>query len=201
MKKEIKKEVMDMVFLLDKSGSMSGIEKDTIGGYNSYLKNNKDKNIKVTTILFNNQYTIYNERKDISKVKDLTEKEYQVGGTTALLDALGTSINYMEEQKAKKVMFIITTDGLENSSKEFTKEKIKEMIETHKDWEFVYIGADIDSYKEGGNIGIKRTNIANYTKDKKGISNMFKSVNTISNMYMCEEYIDENWKKDLEKHN
>lgn len=201
MQKEIKKEVMDMVFLLDKSGSMSGIEKDTIGGYNSYLKNNKDKNIKVTTILFNNQYTIYNERKNISKVKDLTEKEYQVGGTTALLDALGTSINYMEEQKAKKVMFIITTDGLENSSKEFTKEKIKEMIETHKDWEFVYIGADIDSYKEGGNIGIKRKNIANYTKDKKGISNMFKSVNTISNMYMCEEYIDENWKKDLEKHN
>ena len=160
----------------------------------------RDNNVKVTTILFDDKYEELNKRTNIKEVKKLTNKDYFVRGTTALLDALGKSIEYMDESKAKKVMFIITTDGLENSSKKYTKEQIKEMILGHKDWEFVYIGADIDSYQEASSIGIKQRNVSNYKKDKEGIYTMFKSVSKISSMYYCDEEIDTNWKKDLENY-
>ena len=193
-----KKKEMDIVFLLDKSGSMQGIEKDTIGGYNSYIKSNKDNNVKVTTILFNTNYEVYNRRVDIKNVKEMTKDNYKVSGCTALLDAIGKSIDYMEECKAKKVMFVITTDGLENSSRKYTKEQIKDKIQKHKDWEFVYIGADIDSYSEAASIGISRTNTSNYKKDKKGVDNLFSSVCKASNLYYEDEVIDSSWKQDLE---
>lgn len=199
MKKEnnLKKEI-DIVFLLDRSGSMSGLEQDTIGGYNSYIKKQKNQKTKITTILFDHDYEMINERKPIKEIKKLTEKEYFVRGSTALFDALGKSINYMDRQKKEKVIFIITTDGEENSSTEYTKEKIKELIKKHKTWEFIYIGADIDSYKEGMALGINKTNIANYQKNKKGISKMFNAVAKVSKMYGDCEEIDESWKKELE---
>ena len=165
MKKE-----MDIVFLLDRSGSMGGLEHDTIGGYNSYLKKQKDKNAKVTTVLFDNEYEILHDRKDIKDVKKLTQKEYFVRGSTALLDAIGRTINYLDSKKANKVMFVITTDGYENASREFSKEQIKKLIKKHDNWEFIYIGAGIDSYAEGSSIGIKKTNISNYQKSGKGTS-------------------------------
>ena len=199
MKKEnnLKKEI-DIVFLLDRSGSMSGLEQDTIGGYNSYIKKQKNQKTKITTILFDHDYEMITERKPIKEIKKLTEKEYFVRGSTALFDALGKSINYMDRQKKEKVIFIITTDGEENSSTEYTKEKIKELIKKHKTWEFIYIGADIDSYKEGMALGINKTNIANYQKNKKGISKMFNAVAKVSKMYGDCEEIDESWKKELE---
>lgn len=189
---------IDIVFLLDKSGSMSGVESDTIGGYNSYIRDNKNKNAKVTTILFNTDYEVYNRRMDIKKVEEMTKDDYKVYGCTALLDAIGRSIDYMEECKAEKVMFVITTDGLENSSREYTKEKIKKKIRMHNNWEFVYIGADIDSYSEASSIGISKNNIANYKKDKKGVRNLFSSVGKIANMFYDEMEIDTSWKEDLE---
>lgn len=193
-----KKKEMDIVFLLDRSGSMAGIETDTIGGFNSYINNNKNNNVKVTTILFDDKYEVFNKRVNIKEVSEMTNKDYFVRGSTALLDALGKTIEYMDECKAKKVMFIITTDGLENSSRKYTKDQIKEMILGHKDWEFVYIGADIDSYSEGTSIGINTRNISNYKKDKKGVSNLFESVSKVSNMYMYDECIDTSWKEELE---
>ena len=193
MKKE-----MDIVFLLDRSGSMEGLESDTIGGYNSYLEKQKDKNAKVTTVLFDDKYEILHNRKDIEKVKKLTKKEYFVRGCTALLDAIGKTITMMDEQKAKKVIFVITTDGLENASHEYNKDQIKELIKGHSTWEFIYIGAGIDSYAEGSSIGIKQSNISNYVKDKKGMSKMFGAVARASSMVYEDKCITEDWKEDLE---
>lgn len=195
-----RKKVMDVVFLLDRSGSMRGTEKDTIGGYNSYINSFKNENAKITTILFDNKYEMITERKDVKEVSELTEKEYYVRGTTALLDAIGNSIKFMDDKKADKVMFIITTDGYENASHNYTKEQIKEMIQGHSNWEFMYIGADIDSYSEGNSIGIKTSNIANYKKDSKGISKMFSAISIASKNYCEENYVKSSWKNDLENY-
>ncbi len=197
MKKTNVKE-MDVVFLLDRSGSMGGMEDDTIGGYNSYLNEQRKKNVKVTTVLFDDKYELLHQRENIKNVKDLTRKEYYVRGCTALLDAVGKTISFMDKEEAKKVIYIITTDGLENASKEYNKEQIKKMIEKHKNWEFMYIGADIDSYNEGASLGIKKTNISNYSKSKTGVKKLFSSLGRASeSFYECES-ICADWKDDLE---
>ena len=195
-----KNEEMDIVFLLDRSGSMGGIETDTIGGYNSYINEQKKNNAKVTTILFDDKYEMLTKREDIKNIKKLTNKEYYVRGCTALLDAIGNTINFMDKEKANKVMFVITTDGMENASKEFTRAKIKEMIQGHKDWEFIYIGADIDSYSEGQSIGIDSKNISNYRKDKKGVSMLYSAINSATENYRADRRNNVDWKQDLEKY-
>lgn len=197
MKKEKNKEI-NIVFLLDRSGSMHGTEIDTIGGYNSYIKSRIKDNAYVTTILFDDKYEMINKNTPIKNIKELTEKEYYTRGSTALLDAIGKSISYMDELNKKKVIFIITTDGYENSSTKYTKEEIKKLISIHDNWEFIYIGANIDSYTEASSIGIKATNTANYEKSRQGITNLFGSISKLSKMYYEEDNIDESWKEDLE---
>ena len=197
MKNE-KKEVMDVVFLLDRSGSMAGMEEDTIGGFNSYIASHKKKNMRITTVLFDDKYEMIHEQAPISEVKKMTKEDYYVRGCTALLDAIGKSIEYMDEKKAKKVLFMITTDGLENASWKFNKEKIKELIQGHPNYEFVYIGADIDSYEEARQIGIQKQNISNYRKDKKGTSLLFSALGKVSNMMYEDKELDAGWKKELE---
>lgn len=192
------KERLDVVFLLDMSGSMQGMEEDTIGGYNGYLDNMKDSDAKVTTILFNGSHEMITNGKYIKNVKKLSRKQYIPGGSTALLDAIGDTIKYMDEKCSNKVLFIITTDGEENSSRRYTKEDIKRLINIHNNWEFIYLGADIDSYSEASSIGIKSNRTSNYKKTSKGVSKLFDKLKNMSWLYMEENSISDNWKDGLD---
>ena len=190
---------MDIIFLLDKSGSMYGSEKDTIGGFNSIIKEQKSDEVqaKVTTILFDHEYEMLYKRKDLFDVDELTEKEYQVRGSTALLDAIGRTIITMQKEISGKVLFVITTDGYENSSVEFTKTQIKNLI-TNSKWEFIFLGADIDSYGEAAKIGINHDHVANYRKTSDGIDDMCTSISKATTMLYEKNDIDLSWKEDLE---
>lgn len=194
------KEIMDVVFLLDRSGSMSGMESDTIGGYNGYLKGMKEKNAKITTVLFDDNYEMITKRENIKNVKKLNNMTYFTRGSTALLDAIGKTINFMDSQNPSKVIFIITTDGLENSSIEFNKEQIKELIKGHDNWEFIYLGADIDSYKEASVIGISKNRTSNYIKSKKNMRFLFEKIKNLCEDYYMEDCISDNWKDGLEEY-
>jgi hypothetical protein len=193
-----KNETMDVVFLLDRSGSMSGTESDTIGGYNGYIKKMKDKNAKVTTVLFDDQYEMITDRVDIKEIKNMTNKVYYTRGCTALMDAIGKTIKYLDSKNPKKVVFIITTDGLENASREYNKQQVKELIEGHKDWEFMYLGANIDSYGEASSIGIRADRTSNYSKSKKGMAKMFESLACASACIAEDRACGAEWKAGLE---
>ena len=197
MKKEL-----DVVFILDKSGSMSGSEENTISSFNEYLEKEKKNKFKtnITTVLFSDDYEYLYHRENVKGIQKLTDKEYFVGGCTALYDALGNSIHDIEKEKPNKAIFIIITDGYENASKEYSKEQIKKLIKKHSDWEFIYIGADIDSYASAGEIGIKKENTANYKKDKRGTSAVFKSVGAFECEYMSSSPITSKWKKELDEY-
>lgn len=207
----MKKNLTEMAFILDRSGSMSGLESDTIGGYNSMLKKQKKElgDAKITTVLFDDQYELLNDREDIKLVKMITKKEYYVRGCTALLDAIGKTIvnvsnqlaNITEEEKPEKVIFIITTDGLENASREFSYSKIKEMIEHQKQkygWEFIFLGANIDAVNEGAKIGITADRTANFHADTEGLELCFMTIDeTVSNIRNNRSI--HNWNRHIEK--
>lgn len=197
-----KKKILDVVFILDKSGSMAGSEDHTISSFNEYLESEKKNNFdtRITTVLFSNTYNYLYERKFAKNVKPLTKKDYYVGGCTALYDALGNSINRLEQEGIEKALFIIITDGYENASKEYNKEIVSKLIKKHKEWEFIYIGADIDSFAAGGDIGIKKDRIASYRKDKKGTSTLFKAVGMVECAMMEDKEIDNSWKKELDSY-
>lgn len=195
-------EKMDLIFIMDRSGSMMGSQKDTIGGFNSFIQQEikKELDTRVTTILFDNEYEILYKRKPIHEVKELTEKEYWVRGTTALLDAIGKTINTLDKEIDNKTLVVIMTDGYENASREYTKQQIQNLIANHN-WEFIYIGADIDSYSEAANYGFKRSRIANYRKSKQGVKDAYTSINSAVNYMRADVDLDEvNWKESLEKY-
>ncbi len=183
----MKKGLTELVFILDKSGSMTGLESDTIGGFNSMLTKQKavDGECRVTTVLFNHHYKLVHDRIDIRAISPMTDKEYQVGGCTALLDAIGRTINKIgnaqkhtaEEYRAEKVMFVIITDGLENSSREYTADKVKALIERQKEtygWEFIFLGANIDAVETAGRYGISADRALDYLADSEGTNLNFQ---------------------------
>jgi uncharacterized protein YegL len=177
----MKKGLTELVFILDKSGSMSGLEADTIGGFNSMLQKQQAAggDCLVTTVLFDNNYELLHDRIDLKAVSPMTDKEYQVCGCTALLDAIGRTIhkignaqkNTADDYRAEKVMFVIITDGEENSSREYTAVRVKSQIERQKNkygWEFIFLGANIDAVETAGRFGISADRAVDYIPDKAG---------------------------------
>ena len=192
---------MDLFFILDRSGSMSGSERDTINGFNAFIEKQavKKQNIRVTTILFDDKYQVLYSRKPISEVKPLTEKEYYVRGCTALLDSIGKTVNSYKNEVGS-AMCIITSDGYENASREYDRDQIRNIIE-NCGWEFVFIGADIDSYTEASRIGIRKSRVANYNKTAKGHEDMYEACNLITDRYYRKRDINDNnvdWKEKLD---
>lgn len=185
----MKKNLIELVFILDKSGSMSGLEADTIGGYNAMLQKQKNSEGEalITTVLFDNNYELLHDRIDIRAISPITCKEYFVGGTTALLDAIGRTIHKIgnaqkhtaEDYRADKVLFVITTDGMENASREYTYNKVKAMVERQKQkygWEFIFLGANIDAVETAGRFGIGADRAQNYHSDSKGTQICYEAV-------------------------
>lgn len=177
----MKKNLTELVFILDKSGSMSGLEKDTIGGFNSLLDQQRkvDGECVITTVLFDNRYELLHDRIDIRAVQPITGKEYFVGGSTALLDAIGKTIhkigavqkNTTEDYRAEKVMFVIITDGEENASRNYSSMQIRQMIQRQKErygWEFIFLGANIDAVETAGRFGIDADRAVDYVPDGEG---------------------------------
>ena len=205
------KKTTELVFILDKSGSMSGLESDTIGGYNAMLKKQQEEpgDAIVTTVLFDDNYEILHDRTNIQGIKPITDKEYYVGGLTALLDAIGKTINKIvnatrhtaKEHQGDKVMFVITTDGMENASREFGYDKIKAMIEKQKTeygWEFIFLGANIDAVSAAKDLGINEDRAANYHADGEGTTLNYRIVSeTISNL-RADRIVDADWKKEID---
>jgi len=181
--------VTEIVFILDRSGSMGGLESDTIGGFNAMLKKQQaetEGSALVSTILFDHESIVLHDRVPLAEIQPLTEKDYQVRGTTALLDAVGDAIKHIknihkyarEEDRPQKTLFVITTDGMENASVKFSYKDIKRLIEQQKEigWEFVFLGANIDAAEVAEHIGIDRDDAVDYHADSKGTQKVYRAM-------------------------
>lgn len=208
---KVKNNITEMVFILDRSGSMQGLEKDTIGGFNSMIEKQKelDGECYVSTILFDDRSEVLHDRVKLSSVPKMTEKDYFVRGCTALLDAVGGAIHHIgnihkyarPSDVPGKTIFVITTDGMENASRCYSAHDVKRMIEKEKEkygWEFLFIGANIDAGLEAEKIGIDRNRSVNYTASPRCTANLYNVVEkTVRNYRQC-SVIDENWSDDIE---
>lgn len=213
----MKKGLTEIVFILDRSGSMSGLESDTIGGYNSMIEKQKKEEGEalISTVLFDGQTDVLHDRVPLDKISPITEKEYYVRGSTALLDAVGGAIHHIgnvhkyarEEDVPEKTLFIITTDGMENSSRQYSYDKVKKMIEKQKEkyhWEFIFLGANIDAVGVADRFGVDRQHAVRYECDSVGTALNFqvmnkmvscarsaKSAKAMNEAFCSEEMLDE----------
>ena len=208
----MKNNITELVFILDRSGSMAGFEADTIGGFNATIEKQKkqDGKVYVSTVLFDNESKVIHDRVDISEIKPMTCEEYQVGGCTALLDAIGGAIQHIgnvhkyarPEDVPEHTIFIITTDGMENASYRYSSREIKEKIQRQTEkygWEFIFLAANIDAVETAERIGIRRERAANYRQTKKGVEKSYFAMSeAITAVRACcaeqidlEKYLDE----------
>ena len=212
----MKKGLTELVFIIDKSGSMGGLETDTIGGYNAMLKKQQavEGECHITTVLFDNDTELLHDRIDIKAVSPITDKQYSVGGSTALLDAIGSAVHKIgnvqkhtaDDYQAEKVMIIIITDGQENSSREYSSAQVKTLIEQKKEncgWEFIFLGANIDAVETARDFGICADRAQNYHADSEGVELNFRVMSeTVASFRQCaampedwNEAIQENYKR------
>lgn len=211
----MKKETTELIFILDRSGSMYGLEQDTIGGFNSMLEKQKkeDGETIVTTVLFDDRYELLHDRFPIEAVGKMTDKEYFVRGSTALLDAVGSTVQKIanaqghlpKENRADKVIFVIITDGMENASVEYSYKTVRKMIEAQKatgNWEFMFLGANMDAVEEAGKFGIGADRSVTYACDSTGTQLNFKVVEETIHCMRCAPSMAEiggEWKEAIEE--
>lgn len=206
----MKNNITELVFILDKSGSMSGLEKDTIGGFNAMIEKQKqqDGRVYVSTLLFSNGSQLIHDRVNINRIEPMTEKEYFVGGGTALMDAIGSMIHRVgmihhyarPEDVPEHTIFVITTDGMENASRQYSAEKVREMIRKEQDkygWEFLFLAANIDAAETASGFGIRRENAVNYCPTSAGTEAMYKCASRAVSALRCSEVLDRSWGDEL----
>lgn len=202
----------ELVFIIDRSGSMSGLEGDTIGGFNSMIEKQKreDGECYVSTVLFDNESEVLHDRVKLENVPQMTRKDYSVRGCTALLDAIGGAIRHIgnihkyarPEDVPGHTMFIITTDGMENASKCYDAPKIKRMIERQKEkygWEFIFIGANIDAVETAARYGISSDRAVNYHSDSEGTRLNYEAMNEAITTLRCNATLSDDWKKNVDR--
>ena len=201
----------EIVFILDASGSMSGLESDTIGGFNGMIRKNLDEpgEATVSTVLFSDRSHVLHDRLDIREVPALTSKDYRCSGCTALLDAIGGAIKHIDlvqgilprEYRADSVLFVITTDGMENASRNYSLRKVRHMIERHQEmgWEFLFIGANIDAIGEAGRLGIAREHAVDYLADAQGTAKVYEAAACAVSNIRLGAPVAPGWKSDIEQ--
>ena len=212
MSEKIKNGITELVFILDRSGSMAGLESDTIGGFNAMIEKQKkqDGECYVSTVLFDNVSEVLHDRIKLSDIKPMTDKEYTVRGCTALIDALGGAIHHIgnihkyarNEDVPEYTVFVITTDGMENASRKYSSDKVKAMIERQKEkygWEFLFIGANIDAVETAAQYGISEDRAVNYHADPKGTACLYDNVSDVVFSVRMGCDIEENWSEKLNK--
>lgn len=211
MVEKFKNGITEMVFIIDKSGSMAGMEEDTVGGFNAMIEKQKklDGKCYVSTVLFSNRSSVLHDRVDIQKIEPMTEREYSVGGGTALLDAIGGAIHHIgnvhkyarNEDVPEHTIFVITTDGMENASCEYDSERVKQMIRRQEErygWEFLFVAANIDAVETARNIGIRRERAANYKQTREGTHKVYEAVEYAMCSLRCEAPLGDEWKEKLD---
>ena len=206
------KNLTELVFILDRSGSMSGLEKDTIGGFNAMIEKQKAEagEAIISTVLFDTYTEVIHDRLPLGSVPKMTEKEYYVRGCTALLDAVGDAIHHIglvhkyarEEDRPGKTLFVITSDGMENASRRYSYDKVKSMINRKKEkygWEFLFLGANIDAAREAARFGIDADRAANYHADSKGTEVIYKAVNETVCNFRASRPVNADWKSCIDE--
>ena len=208
----MKKNLTELVFILDRSGSMSGLESDTIGGFNSMIEKQKkqDGECIVSTVLFDDESRVIHDRVSLDEIRPMTEDDYFVGGCTALIDAIGGAIHHIgnvhkyarPEDVPENTIFIITTDGQENASHRYSSDKVKQMIERQKDkygWEFLFIGANIDAVETAKRYGIDRNRAVNYNADAQGTSVLYETVSKAVCNVRASKCMADDWSAEIDK--
>ena len=208
----MRKNLTELVFILDRSGSMAGLEEDTVGGFNAMIEKQKREpgEAILSTVLFDNYTEVIHDRADVREIEPLTRKEYYVRGCTALLDAVGSAIHHIgnvhkyarEEDRPERTLFVITTDGMENASRRYSYETVNAMITRQKEkygWEFLFLGANIDAAKEAARFGIDPDRAANYHADKTGTAVIYEAVSeAVCSIRACRP-MAASWKKNIDE--